>query len=192
MRQDGGEMLNLSLLELLDRASTHNDLEAWVVFRQSLGETALTRFHLHPRSEAACRVQSDTHIVALAFEQLWQSVIQGQVDCETLTGVLVYLRACLNGVILGTLRVLKQPGVVSERMAVEPDLKSLPQSREVWDWLQVRLTGERERRLAYLLYHCGMESTEVVRCYPREWSDIHEVTRLRCVLVKRLMNESHH
>ena len=179
MRKEVIETLEVSCLNLLRLALEHNDLEAWASFRQGLEETVLSWFHKHPGREAVCRVQSDTHIVAQAFERLWQAVVQGQVDYATLSRVLVYLRACLNGVILETLRVLECPSVI-----LEPD--------EIWTWLQVRLTNERERRLAYLLYHCGMEPAEIVQCCPQEWSDVHEVTRLRCVIVKRLMNESHH
>lgn len=48
MRQDFGETLEVSRLELLRRANTHGDLEAWAAFQQSLEETVLTWFHDHP------------------------------------------------------------------------------------------------------------------------------------------------
>ena len=73
-------------------ASTQGDLETWEAFQQSLEETVLTWFYDHPGSEAACRLQSERHFVALAFERLRQAVVQGQMTCETLSGVLVYLR----------------------------------------------------------------------------------------------------
>jgi hypothetical protein len=107
--------LVVSRLELWRRASTHGDLQAWAAFQQSLEETALTWFHAHPGSAAACRVHSEKHFVALAFERLRQATIQGQVTCETLSEVLVFLRVSLNGAILETLRVSKRPGAVSSR-----------------------------------------------------------------------------
>jgi hypothetical protein len=187
MRQNVGETLQVSRLELLYRASMHGDLEAWAAFQQGLEETVLTWFHDHPGREAACRLHSERHFVALAFEQLRQAAVQGQVACETLSGVLVYLRASLNGAILETLRVSSLPRAVCERMAGERSLQGHPDSREVWGWVQARLSSERERRLAYLLYHCGLEPAEIVRCCPQEWSDVHEVARLRRIILMQLM-----
>ena len=100
MRQYVGETLEVARLGLLRRASTHGDLEAWPAFKQSLEETILTWLHEHPGREAACRMQSERHFVAQAFEQLQQVVVRRQVACETLSEVLVYLRASLNGAIL--------------------------------------------------------------------------------------------
>ena len=168
-----------SYLELLRRASTYGDLEAWTAFQQGLEETVLTWIYEHPGRETACRLQSEKHFVELAFERLRQAVVQRQMACETLRGVLAYLRASLNGAILETLRACLFPPAISE-------------PNEVWNWLQVGLTGERERRLAYLLYHCGLKPAQIVRCCPKEWSNVHEVTRLRCVILNRLMNESDH
>ena len=144
----------------------------------------ITWFHAHPASEAASRVQSERHFVALAFEQLRQAVFQGQVTCETLCGVLVYLRVSLNGAILETLRVSRRPEALSERIAGGRDLEGHLESHEVWQWFQARLSSERERRLAYLLYHCGLQSSEIVRGSPQEWSDVHEVARLRRVILE--------
>ena len=84
MRQDVGDTIEISLLELLRRASTHGDLQAWAAFQQHLEETVLTWLHDHPGSETACRLQSERHFVVLAFERLRQATIQGQVTCETL------------------------------------------------------------------------------------------------------------
>jgi len=176
-----------STLDLLRRASTQGDLQAWTAFKQSLEETVLSWFHEHPGSEAVCELQSEWHFVALAFEQLWQAVIQGHVSCETLSDVLVFLRLILNGAILETLRVSKRPEAVS---SIWQDGEDSGGKSDLWDWLQARLPNKQEQRLAYLLYHCRFEPSEIVRCYPHEWSDSHEVTRLRHVILMRLMNES--
>jgi hypothetical protein len=184
MRQNLGKTLEASLLELWRRASIYGGLEDWTAFQQSLEETVLTWLHEHPGREAACRVHSERHFVAQAFEQLQQVVVQGQVACETLSEVLVYLRVSLNGAILEALRVSSRPETVSSPW---PDGEDHPDKGEVWDRLQARLSNQRDRRLAYLLYHCGLEPAEIVRYYPQEWSDVHEVTRLRrSILVEYL------
>jgi hypothetical protein len=173
MMQDVGETLEFSRLELLRRASTRCDLEAWAAFQHGLEETVLTWFHEHPGSEVASRVQSESYFVALAFERLWQTAVQEHVLFETLARVLMYLRASLNGAILETLRACSYPSTISEPY-------------KVWNWLQVQLTSKRERRLAYLLYHCGLKPTEIVQGFPQEWSDVREVARLRCIIFERL------
>ena len=107
--------------------------------------------------------------------------------CETLSEVLIFLRVSLNGAILETLRDSKRPGAVSSPW---PDGEDRLDRGELWDRLQARLSNRREQRLAYLLYHCGLEPAEIVRCCPQEWSDVHEVARLRRIILERLMKRS--
>ncbi len=171
--------LVVSRLELLRRVITYGDLEAWAAFRQGLEETVLSWLHEHPGREAACRLQTERHFVTMAFERLRQATIQGQVTCEMLSELLVFLRVSLNGAILETLRDSKRP-----------DGEDRLDRGELWDRLQARLSNRREQRLAYLLYHCGLEPAEIVRCCPQEWSDVHEVARLRRIILERLMKRS--
>jgi hypothetical protein len=187
MRQDVSRTLEGSRLELLRRARTDGDLQAWEAFQQSLEETVLTWLYEHPDREAACHMHSERYFVALAFEQLRQAAIQKQVTCETLSGVLVYLRASLNGAILETLRLSSHPKAAREHDSAEQEPQGNPQSLEIWSRVQARLSSEQERRLAYLLYHCGLSPAEIVRNCPQEWSDVHEVTRLRRIILERLM-----
>jgi hypothetical protein len=185
MRQDVSETRAVSLLELLRRASTQSDLSAWAAFQQGLEETALTWLHAHPGREAACRVQSERHFVALAFEQLWQAVVQRQVACETLTGALLYLRASLCGAILEMQRASRRQEV-SLPLPEEPSAEEQTTSRQVWEIVQTTLPDEREQRLAYLLFHCGLGPQEIVRNCPQEWSDVREVAHLRHTILKQL------
>ena len=184
MRQDVGETREVSHLELLRRVFAHGDLKAWAAFQHCLEETVLTWLHDHPGSQAACRLHSERHFVALAFERLRQAALQKQVACETLSEVLVYLRASLNGTILEAVRVSSAPGAISCPWSDGEDSRD---KSEVWDRLQALLSNERERRLAYLLYHCGLKPAEIVRGSPQEWSDVHEVARLRRIIFVRLM-----
>ncbi|HYU73388.1 MAG TPA: hypothetical protein VEL31_11980, partial [Ktedonobacteraceae bacterium] len=86
-----------------------------------------------------------------------------------------------------TLRVCSRPGAVCEHVSAEQDLQGNLHRQEIWSRVQARLSSEYERRLAYLLYHCGLEPAEIVRYYPQEWSDVHEVARLRRIILERLM-----
>ena len=187
MRQDVGESLNLSLLDLFRRASIDGDVEAWAAFQQSLQETVLTWLHAHPECEAVCRMHKERHYVAQAFAQFQQVVVHGPVECETLSEVLLYLRASLNGVIMEALRISSRPQAESWHKSAEQDLQGNDGNLETWNWVQATLSNERERRLAYLLYHCGLHPAEIVRYCPQQWSDVHEVARLRRIILERLM-----
>jgi hypothetical protein len=178
--------LEASRLELLRRASTQGDLDVWAKFQKSLEATVLAWLHAHPDCEVVCRVHSERHLVSLAFGRLRQATIQGQVTCETLSGVLVYLHASLNGAILETLRASKRPGTVSSNW---PDAEDRNVKNDLWGWLLARLPNRREQRLAYLLYHCGLEPAEIVRSCPQEWGDVHEAIRLRRIILERLIRD---
>ena len=183
MEQEVDETGEVSRLELWRRASQQGDQQAWAALQQELEETVLAWFHAHPSSFAASRVQSESHFVARAFEQMWLRVVQGQVAYQALSEVLVYLRASLNGVILEGLRAARREGSASSL----PDRQEPSESGEVWGTLQAALSNERERRLAYLLYHCGLSPADIVCCSPHEWSDVREVARLRRRILARLM-----
>src|SRR5258708_5799269 len=190
MRQDVGEICEISRLELLQRASRYGDLEAWAAFQHCLEETVLTWLHEHPGSEAACRMHSESYFVALAFERLRQAAIEGQVAFETQASALVYLRASLKGKTLDSWRAYPQQRAVRfpwPGAPGEPYFEDRTTSLKLWEILQKVLPSEREQRLAYLLYHCGLEPAEIVRYCPQEWSDVHEVARLRRSILARLM-----
>jgi hypothetical protein len=182
-----------SALELLHQALVQGNQDAWAELQQCLGETMRNWVRTHPSKEAAWSFESEEHYVALAFEQFRQAAIEGQAAFNTLAEALVYLRASLHGAILETLRASSRPGAFS---LTEPEAKGAPNvedhptSLEVWGWLQARLSSERERRLAYLLYHCGLSPREIVRCCPQEWSDVQEVARLRRTILERLLHNA--
>ena len=63
-------------------------------------------------------------------------------------------------------------------------------SSEVWEVLQTMLPNKREQRLAYLLFHCGLKSREIVRFCQQEFSDIQEIYRMRRSIMERLLRNA--
>jgi len=63
-------------------------------------------------------------------------------------------------------------------------------SNEIWEVLQTLLPSGRERRLAYLLYPCGLGPQEIVQCCSQEWSDAQEIYRLRRNIVERFLHHA--
>ena len=59
-----------------------------------------------------------------------------------------------------------------------------------WENLQEILPDVRERRLAYLLFHCGLGPGEIIRSCPQEFSDMREISLLRLNIMNRLCNSA--
>jgi len=78
VRGDGDETFEVSSLQLLRRAITHGDQDAWARFQQCLEENVLTWLHEHPSREAACRGLCEKHVVVQAFGRFRQAAVQAQ------------------------------------------------------------------------------------------------------------------
>jgi len=178
-------------LELLRRATIQDNQEAWAWVQHCFGGLVRGWLRRHPKREVACRLESEEHYVAQAFERFWQATASNQrVECTTLAAALHSLRASLNGAILDMLRAYGCPGE-SSRPAPgkpgEPQMEDASSSSEVWDILKTLLSNPREQRLAYLIFHCGLSPREIMRCCPQEWSDVQEIARLRRTIMERLL-----
>lgn len=184
---------NSAIEELVHQALVLGDQDAWAELQQYLGETLRRWLHTHPSKEVAWSFESAEHYVGLAFEWLRQVAIEGQVASETRAAALVYLRASLNGTILDSLRAYVRPRAVPVPLPGVPSgpyFEDRTTSLEVWEILQKVLPSEREQRLAYLLYHCGLGPREIVQLCPQEWSDVQEIYRLRRNILEQLLRHT--
>lgn len=180
-------------LELLRRTIAEGDQVARAELQQRWNEILLGWLHSHPGREVACRREREEYFIAMALERFWQAAIEGQVVCQALAEVLTYLRACLNGVVMETLRANSRPGESSRPTPGEPGKPHVddhPDTSEIWARLQTMLDDQREQRLAYLLYHCGLKPNEIVRFYPQEWSDVQEIHCLRRTILQRVLRNA--
>ena len=57
----------------------------------------------------------------------------------------------------------------------------------MWEIIQRMLPDGREQRVAYLLFHCGLQPGEIVRDNPQEFSDMQEVARVRRTIIARFV-----
>jgi len=178
-------------LELLRRALVQGDQDAWAGVQHCLSELVRDWLYGHPRREAALRWQSEETYVAQTFERFWQATtVTQRLAFSRLAAALQYLRASLNGAILDTLRAYSRPREVSLAEPAEPNVEDQTDSNEVWEILQKILPSEREQRLAYLLYHCGLKPREIVRFFPQEWTDVREISRLRRTILEWLLHNA--
>jgi hypothetical protein len=181
-------------LELLHRAMIQGEQEAWDWILHCFRGFVFGWLHRHPNHTVACRLESEENYVAKAFERFWQATtLTKHMGFSTLAAALQYLRACLNGTILDTLRAyarpreipLPEPGEVGE-----PRMEDTSDSSELWEMLRSMLSDQREQRLAYLFFHCGLKPREIVRFCPQEFRDIHEIYRLRRRMMERLLRNA--
>lgn len=175
-------------LELFRRAIVEGDSEAREWVQRCFGETVLAWLRRHPSRMTACRLQTEENFIALTFERFWQVIpLTQQMSFAMLTTILQYLRASLYGAILNTLRTYSRSKMSSLLEPGEPGAEDQIDSSEVREILQMLLPNQRERRLAYLLYHCGLKPREIVQFCPQEWSDVQEIYRLQHNILDRLM-----
>ena len=181
-------------VELLHRATVLGDPEAWTSMQHCFSGLVLNWLRRHPYRETACRIENEEYYVAQTFERFWQATTLTQkVAFDTLAAALRYLRLSLNGAILDSLRAhvrsrevpLPEPGEMGE-----PYIEDVTSNSEVWEIVQTMLPDKREQRLAYLLFYCGLKAREIVRYLPQEWSDVHEVYRLRRSITERLLRNA--
>ena len=181
-------------LELLRRAIALGDHEAWAWMQRCFSGLVRSWLCRHPKRDVALRLESDENYVAQAFERFWQATtLTHRVEFHSLAAALQYLRASLNGVILDTLRAYARPREVTlpePGEAGEPYVEDVTDGSEVWETLQTMLSNERELRLAYLLFHCGLKSREIVRFCPQEFSDVQEIYRTRRSMMERLLRNA--
>lgn len=89
-----------------------------------------------------------------------------QVSFKALAAALQYVRA---GAILDTLRAYSRQ---NESPLPEPGAEDQADSLETWEMLQTLLPNRRERRLAYVLYHCGLKPREIVQQIYHMWRNM--------------------
>lgn len=176
-------------LEIFRRALVEQTDEAWSVLQQCFSETIRVWIRNHPCSDVAILRDSEENYIAQTFSRFWFAVRDQHLEFATLYAALSYLRATLNGIIIDTLRShfrsrevpFPEPGC-----SQEPMIEDTLDGQSIWNSIQSLLPNERERRLAYLLYYCGLKPREIVIRCPGEFDDVKEIYRLSHNIVERL------
>ncbi|HZS76799.1 MAG TPA: hypothetical protein VFA41_09320 [Ktedonobacteraceae bacterium] len=178
-------------IELLRRALYEQKDDAWLAIEQCFGRFVRSWFWNHRYRDVALQRDSEENYLAQTFSRFWYAVREQQIEFTSLAAILAYLHATLNGVLADTMRVClrrqarEMPWLElndTEELAIEDPVDS----QAVWEAIQRFLPDERERRLAYLLYYCGLKPRDIVRHCPQEFDDVKEVYRLSQNILDRL------
>jgi uncharacterized protein Usg len=177
-------------LELFRRAMHPQADQAWTLFQQCLGETVRFWLRAHPGTTQALLYDSEENYIALTFSRFWQAVREHPPEFPSLKAVLSYLHATLNGVIIDVLRTYgRRQQLTLPENEVSQESSPHPEAiddEHTWESIRRLLPHERERRLAYLLYYCGLKPREIVARCSGEFSDVKEIYRLNHNLIDRL------
>lgn len=176
-------------LELLHRAIAQGDKEGRECIQRCFGELVLSWLRLHPKLRVISKQDKEEHYVAKTFEYFWQATTFMQhIEIDSLARVLQYLHASLNAVILDSQRAklrskampMQIPGQ-AEELQIEDNFEN----NDAWDTFKKLIPNGNEQRLAYLLFHCGLKPKQIKHYYPQEFSDEHEINRLRSSMIDR-------
>jgi DNA-directed RNA polymerase specialized sigma24 family protein len=178
-------------LEIFYRALKKQDDEAWELLMRNFRGVAVGWLRSHPRYRLAMRHDSEENYVVEAFARLWRAKHDKSLDFDSLAAALAYLKRCLSGTVLDMLRAydrqmlqLPEPATGSPE---EPVAQEEDDGRELWEVIQSFLPTEREKRVAYLMFHCNLKPREIMQHCPGMFSDVKEVYHLRRNIEDRLM-----
>ncbi len=137
----------------------------------------------HPGREAACRLYSEEYYVNRVFQDTWdRSLDCPQMEFNSLTAIRHYLLVRLNGLIMDarrTLKALEKSHLSPCVLAPEKCGEDRTEAQQLWRSIEAALSNERERRLAYLLFHCNLKPKDIMHTFPQEFADLHEISHMR-------------
>ena len=178
-------------LDLLHRALVEHSDVAWSQLQHCFSEFILKWIRSHPSRDVALLRDSEENYIAQTFSRFWYAVHTQQLEFTTVYAALRYLRATLNGLLTDTLRChlrlraremsLSEPGGYQE-----PSVEDHMNGQSIWQSIESLLCDEREKRLAYLLYYCGLKPRDIVVRCPQDFDDVKEIYRLNHNIIERL------
>lgn len=173
------------------RALVDQTDEAWSILQQCFSETVRVWIRCHPYRDIALLRDSEENYIAQTFSRFWYAVRKQHIEFITVPAALRYLHATLNGLIIDTMRshfrsCTREVSLPEPGFSGEPSAEELFEGESLWENIQSMLCDERERRIFYLLYYCGLKPREVVTHCSQEFDEVKEIYRLNTIIIKRL------
>jgi hypothetical protein len=179
-------------LDMFRRALLQQDPRARHWLQRRFHTTVLRWMDAHPLRQEAYHVKGAEDYTAEAFASFWlYTGIDMVLEECTLTVLLSYLQASLNSVVLESLRDNVRSRELPAQQRRSGRAKASDDGRVLWELLLHLFPDEREQRLAYLLFHCGLRVSEVVGFCPQEFPDMQETYRLKLRVLERFLQNQH-
>lgn len=175
-------------LEILRRAVEQREEAAWEVLHRIFSENLRMWMGCHPSKEAAQRFEPEKNFADAAFTRFWRAVSERREPFPTLASVLSYLHRCLNSEILDTVRFFSRPKEIGlpDYDYEELSREDAYNENELWEVIQQILSGEEERHVAYLHFHCNFKPRDIKRYFPDLFGSVNEIYRLRRNIMDRV------
>ena len=178
-------------VELLRRATVEQTDQAWSLLPQCFSEIIRAWIRRHPGRDVALLYDSEENLIAQTFSRFWYTAHEQHLEFTRLSAALCYLRATLNGILIDTMRShfrmqIREVSLPEQGSSAELVAEESIDSQNVWKGIESMLIDERERRIAYLLYFCGLKPREIVIRCAREFDDVKEIYRLHHNIIERL------
>jgi hypothetical protein len=180
-------------LEIFHRAVLERSSDAWAILQMQFNDNMRMWIGRHPHKESALRHEDEQSYINDAFSRFWRAVSEQRLTFSTLAAALNYLHICLNSAIMDTLRAYSKPReepIPDYGHPDEPPVEDLYLEDELWEVIQAILPGEKERRMAYLHFHCNLKPREIIRYCPCEFKSEDEIYRLKRNVVERILRNA--
>jgi hypothetical protein len=177
-------------LEIFRRAVALRDHEAWAILQRQFTDNVRFWLARHAYREAALRHETEQDYIDHAFQRFWQAVSDQALTFTSLAGALRYLRLCLHCAIMDTLRAYahaRLEALPEQGHPDEPQVEDRYDEGELWETIRSLLANERERRVAYLHFHCNLKPREIMRYCPGEFACEEEIYRVKRNIMERIM-----
>ena len=178
-----------SLLQRIKQEAKASDHEARAILQYQFTENVRFWLTHHPCRDIALRYEREQDYIEHAFQRFWQAVSDQRLTFTSLADTLRYLKLCLHSAIMDTLRLYARAYLETQpeqRHPAEPQIAHRHNESELWQTISNLLVNERERRVAYLHFHCNLEPREIMRQCPSEFSSEEEIYRIKRHMLKLL------
>ncbi len=181
-------------LEILRRAAVLQDEGAWAALQVLFSKYVRLWFARHTCRQIALRYEPDEQTyIDDTFRRFWQAVSDQRLVFPSLAGAIRYLHLCLNCTVMDALRANIRPReerLPDDSSPIEPIVEDTYDKEELWEILKEVLYSKRERRLAYLLFHCNLKPREIMRYCPGEFGREADIYRIKRNIMDRLLRNS--
>src|SRR6266700_4985167 len=183
------------ILEIFRRAVIMKNDAAWAVLREQFRENLHLWISRHPARDVALHIEDEQSYIDDAFRRFWQAVSEQKLTFSALADALSYLRLCLYCSITDTVRAYSRvkEEVISDydqSTWEEPSIEDRYDEYDYWETIQNILPGEKERRVAYLHFHCNLKPREIMRYCSGEFSGEEEIYRLKRNITERILRNA--
>jgi hypothetical protein len=145
--------------------------------------------------EELCRCEIESNCLGDLVKALFSQAIADhqRLEFTQLSAALRYLQVSLTVVLLDTFRAHTRPRGIppsepdnSGELRLEDDMDG----RQLWERIQHLFPDSREQRVAFLLFHCNLSPSDILRYAPQEFRDKQEICHLRSKILQRILLHS--